>query len=228
MMLTREQFALTLNNAVDHGTVDDENYQAVMATFNELRADLEAMVKERDAAYQLLYGARCIHCGVVVAQDCHNQDIGDLQLAAHIETCEKHPMTKVKQQLAQSQARVQQLEQQIKEHQDESCEEQIHYLKARVKELETELQIRAQVEEQDRLLLINLTKRITALEHQLTDADEAVGHWQSEVNKLLARRDEQTNIGLVIWNLASRAIQDASKPNQAALTPTPDAGQEPA
>ena len=71
----------------------------------QYRTELAAVREERDQAYQLLYGARCIHCGVVVAPDCHNQDIGDLQLQAHIEVCAKHPMAKLKQQLADLQGK---------------------------------------------------------------------------------------------------------------------------
>ncbi len=80
----------------------------------KLRAQLAAMTVERDEAYKLLYGARCIYCGVVVAEDCHNQDIGDLQFQAHIEICEKHPMTKAKQQLTASTKRCAELETALK------------------------------------------------------------------------------------------------------------------
>ena len=41
MTLTREQVGQALNNAVDHGEVDDADYQAIMDTDAALRQELE-------------------------------------------------------------------------------------------------------------------------------------------------------------------------------------------
>lgn len=65
-------------------------------TMVDERGQLQAEIKRLD---QLLYGARCVYCNEIIGQDQENQDIGDLQLQAHIEVCEKHPVAKYKAQL---------------------------------------------------------------------------------------------------------------------------------
>lgn len=91
-----------------------ETAMRIMAT---LQVQLATVTEERNKAYDLLWGARCIYCGDVCGKDKQNQEIGDEVLKAHIEQCPKHPVTKLK---AERDALVKHLEAAIK-HMDKEC-----------------------------------------------------------------------------------------------------------
>lgn len=64
---------------------------------------LDEALDEVERVYQLLWGSRCVYCGVIAGADKQNQDIADAALKNHIESCTEHPMFKLRAQLAEAQ-----------------------------------------------------------------------------------------------------------------------------
>ncbi len=69
----------------------------------ELESENKRLTAEVERLSALLYGARCIYCGWVASPESRNQDIGDAELQAHIEVCEKHPVRQLRANLEAAQ-----------------------------------------------------------------------------------------------------------------------------
>lgn len=59
---------------------------------------------ENERLSELLWGSRCVYCGEVVGKDKKNQETADNVLRAHVETCPKHPVSKLRKENEQLKA----------------------------------------------------------------------------------------------------------------------------
>jgi hypothetical protein len=77
---------------------------SIEPTRDDILTDLQGQIADLEAEVatlcDLLWGARCVYCGEIVAKDKQNQRISDAELRKHVETCPKHPLAQARAEVA--------------------------------------------------------------------------------------------------------------------------------
>jgi uncharacterized coiled-coil DUF342 family protein len=178
-VLTREQLGQTLTNAVDHGTVDDEDYKAIMDHDAALRAQLANVTAEREAAKDIV---RKIAEGVDPVRACTEGMASVLTL---------------QQQLAQMtvELRTEQHKAETNLYEADKLRQQLEQVTMQFKQAQTDLELLGQAHQNIVFQSYDLRDKIAQLKMEMRErAKDCMEHCQDQTRSQLG------------WNAAKRQL----------------------